>query len=233
MALPTRNGPEGVALAGRWDPFREIEEAWSRMGSLLGDVAGGAGRPLGVLAGAALPVDVEETDDAFVVELELPGARREDVAIDLRDNELHVSGEVREREKAGIARRRTRRFGRFEHRVTLPGEVDVEGVTASLSDGVLTVTLPKASRSQPRHIEITIGDAGGPAREAGGPAREAGGPAREAGGPARGADAPARDGGDRDIGGTAAAEGGARPAGYGGMTTGDAAEGEGLGREFR
>ncbi|CAO5228040.1 Hsp20/alpha crystallin family protein [Frankia sp. AgKG'84/4] len=217
MVLPTRNGPEGTALASRWDPFREIEETWSRMGSLLGDVAGGAGRPLGVLAGPARPIDVEETDDAFVVELEVPGARREGIAIDLRDNELHVCGEVREREKAGIARRRARRFGRFEHRVTLPGEVDAEGVTAGLTDGVLTVTLPKASRSQPRHIEITIGDANG---EANGATRDAVGTGRDSSGTGR------------DSSGTVA-DGDARPVGYGGMTTGHADEAEGLGREFR
>ncbi len=213
MALPTRNSPEGAALASRWDPFREIEETWSRMGSLLGDVAGGAGRPLGVLAGQALPVDVEETDDAFIVELEVPGARREDIAIDLRDNELHVGGEVREREKAGIARRRARRFGRFEHRVDLPGEVFVEGVTAGLADGVLTVTLPKASRSQPRHIEITIGDADGATGQANDTTRETVGTGRDSRG--------------------TVADGDARPVGYGGMTTGYADETEGLGREFR
>ncbi|EIV93443.1 Hsp20/alpha crystallin family protein [Frankia sp. QA3] len=158
MALSTRSTPGSGAALGRWDPFREIEEAWSRMGSLLGDVAGGSGRPLGVLAGAALPVDIEETDDAYVVELELPGVRREDVSIDLRDNELHVSGEIRERERTGVVRRQSRRVGRFEHRITLPGEVDTEGVSASLADGVLTVSLPKARRSQQRHIEITAGD---------------------------------------------------------------------------
>ncbi|WP_255649643.1 hypothetical protein [Frankia sp. ArI3] len=59
MALSTRGTPDSGVTLGRWDPFREIEEAWSRMGSLLGDVAGGSGRPLGVLAGAVLPVDIE------------------------------------------------------------------------------------------------------------------------------------------------------------------------------
>jgi HSP20 family protein len=140
----------------RWDPFREIEDAWNRMGSLLGDVVGGAeGRPFGVLPGRAAPVDVEETDDAFVVELDLPGVRREDVSIDLRDDELFVTGESRERERKGTLRRQTRRVGAFEHRIALPGEVDPDSVKATLNDGVLTIQLAKAKRSQPRHIEIT------------------------------------------------------------------------------
>ncbi|MCM3925722.1 Hsp20/alpha crystallin family protein [Frankia sp. AiPs1] len=183
MALSTRGTPDSGATLGRWDPFREIEEAWSRMGSLLGDVAGGSGRPLGVLAGAVLPVDIEETDDVYVVELELPGVRRGDVSIDLRDDELHVTGEICERERTGIVRRRSRRVGRFEHRIALPGEVDVEGVTANLADGVLTVTLPKARHSRPRHIEITVSDRGEveAGRESGAAARETGSAGRETG----------------------------------------------------
>jgi HSP20 family protein len=45
--------------------------------------------------------------------------------------------------------------GAFEHRIALPGEVDPESVKATLNDGVLTIQLAKAKRSQPRHIEIT------------------------------------------------------------------------------
>jgi HSP20 family protein len=140
----------------RWDPFREIEDAWNRMGSLLGDVVGGAeGWPFGVLPGRMAPVDIEETDDAFIVELDLPGVRREDISIDLRDNELFVTGEIKERERKGALRRQSRRVGAFEHQIALPGEVDQESVKATLSDGVLMIELAKAKRSQPRHIEIT------------------------------------------------------------------------------
>ncbi|MBL7502828.1 Hsp20/alpha crystallin family protein [Frankia sp. CNm7] len=154
MALPTRGDRPMLA---RWDPFREIEDAWSKMGSLLGDVvSGGApeGRTFGTLTSMVTPVDVEETDDAFVVELDLPGVAREDVMIDLRDNELVVSGEIRERERTGKLRRQTRRVGRFEHRVTLPGEVDPDSVRATLRDGVLTLQCAKRQVSHPKRIEI-------------------------------------------------------------------------------
>jgi HSP20 family protein len=147
-------------MAG-WDPFREIEDAWSHMGSLLGDVVGArGGRLVGPLAAAVVPVDIEETDDAFLVEIELPGVRREDVSIDLRDNELQVTGEIKERERKGVLRRQTRRVGKFEHRIILPGDVDVESVSATLADGVLTIRLAKARKSQPKHIEVTSGNGG-------------------------------------------------------------------------
>lgn len=158
MAIPARMGGERP-VATRWDPFREIEDAWARMGSLLGDVAGGATGgvlrgPLMTLATLAAPVDIEELDDAFVVELDLPGVRKEDVSIDLRDNELMIKGEMKERERKGVLRRQTRRYGAFEHRISVPGDVDPDSVSAMLENGILTVRLAKARRSQPKHIEI-------------------------------------------------------------------------------
>jgi len=68
-------------------------------------------------------VDLEETDDAWIIEAEVPGARREDVSVELHGDELAVHGEIRERERAGILRRRTRRTGQFDYRVRLPGDV--------------------------------------------------------------------------------------------------------------
>ncbi|ABD11296.1 heat-shock protein Hsp20 [Frankia sp. CcI156] len=161
MAFPVRSSQRPAPVI-RWDPFREIEDAWTRMGSLLDEVVGGAeGRPVGLLAAAVIPVDIEETDDAYIVELELPGVRGRDVSIDLQDNELRVTGEIKERERKGVLRRQTRRVGRFEHRIVLPGEVDPESVSASLDDGVLTIRLAKSRKSQPRHIEVTGGSGGG------------------------------------------------------------------------
>jgi HSP20 family protein len=143
-------------MLARFDPFREIEDAWTKVGSLLGDVVTGApeSRAFGTLAGMVTPVDIEETDEAFIVELDLPGVTREDVSIDLQDAELVVSGEVRERERSGKLRRHARRSGSFEYRVGLPGEVDPESVKASLRDGVLTITCAKQRASHSRHIEI-------------------------------------------------------------------------------
>ncbi|WP_131764855.1 Hsp20/alpha crystallin family protein [Candidatus Protofrankia californiensis] len=157
MALPVRS-VERPATMVRWDPFQEIEDAWTRMGSLLGDVVGRVeGRPVGPLAAAVAPIDIEETDDAFIVEIELPGVRREEVSIDLRGNELQVTGEIKERERTGVLRRQTRRMGRFEHHIVLPGEVDPDSVNAMLDDGVLAIRLAKTRETQPKHIEVTSG----------------------------------------------------------------------------
>jgi HSP20 family protein len=106
-------------------------------------------------AGWAPPVDIEEQENAYVVEAELPGVKREDVNIELIGKELAITGEIKEREREGVLRRRTRRVGRFEYRVILPEEVDADGIEANLSNGVLTVQVPKSERAQRRRIEVT------------------------------------------------------------------------------
>jgi HSP20 family protein len=98
--------------------------------------------------------NLEEKDDAYVLEAELPGVKREDVTIELVGNELVISGELKEQERTGVVRRRVRRTGRFEYRLSLPEQVDADKVDATLADGVLTVRVPKSERAQRRKIEI-------------------------------------------------------------------------------
>ena len=99
-------------------------------------------------------MDIEETDDAYVLEAELPGVKREDVEIEHAGNELTIKGEIVERERPGVVRRRTRRTGRYEYRVALPDQVDGDKVDANLKEGVLTVRVPKAQKAQRRRIEV-------------------------------------------------------------------------------
>ena len=106
-------------------------------------------------AGWVPAVDIEELEDAYVVEAEVPGVKREDVNIEVvSGNELTISGEIKVREREGVIRRRTRRVGEFEFRVLLPNEVNAEGIDAKLNEGVLTVRIPKAERAQRRRIEV-------------------------------------------------------------------------------
>jgi HSP20 family protein len=102
--------------------------------------------------------DVSETDDAYLIEVDVPGVKREDLDIEVSDRNLIISGEIKERERVGTLRRATRRTGRFEYQTLLPGDINAEGVNATLRDGVLTVKVPKTEASKPRHIEITAGD---------------------------------------------------------------------------
>lgn len=104
--------------------------------------------------GWAPPVDIEEQDDAYVIEAEVPGVTKDDVNIELISNELIITGEIKEREREGILRKRTRRIGRFEYRVRLPEQVDPDNIEAKLTDGVLSVRVPKHEQAERRRIQV-------------------------------------------------------------------------------
>jgi HSP20 family protein len=89
-----------------------------------------------------------------VLEAELPGVKREDVDIELVGTELAITGEMKEKGRTGAVRRRTRRTGRFDYRVTLPEQVQAEQIEASLAEGVLTVRVPKSERAQRKKIAV-------------------------------------------------------------------------------
>jgi HSP20 family protein len=148
MSVPVRHDP---AEATRWEPLAELNrlnqqlrgylERWTDVPSLFG----GAFTPL---------ADLEETDDGYVVEIELPGIKRDDVSLEVAGRRLTVSGERKERERVGVLRRRTRTVGQFHYEVVLPGDVEEEGVTAAMDEGVLTVRVPKPASDRPRRIAI-------------------------------------------------------------------------------
>jgi HSP20 family protein len=102
----------------------------------------------------APPADIAETEDAYVLTIDLPGVRKDQIDVRVRDREVLVTGEIT-REDKGRWFRRTRPAGRFEFRASLPGDINPENISAELSDGVLTLTVPKAETAKPRRIEIT------------------------------------------------------------------------------
>jgi HSP20 family protein len=137
----------------RFEPFQELEELQNQMGQLIESVLAPV-RPTNGGSSWSPLVDIEETEDAWVVEAELPGVERKDVTVELRDSELEISGEIKERERNGVIRRQTRRTGRYDYRVQLPGQADADQIEAKLHDGVLTVRVPKTEQTRPRRIEV-------------------------------------------------------------------------------
>ena len=147
MSLPARRSPMPT--------FGELQEIHSRTRELMERAWPGLEAGEGGLWSP--PVDIEETDDAWIIEAELPGVDKKDVDIEVHNSEVRISGEIKERERKGILRRRTRPVGRFEFRVALPGETDADKVDASMKHGVLTLRISKPERSQPHGIEVRDG----------------------------------------------------------------------------
>lgn len=115
------------------------------------------GRFEGLGSGTFAPaLDLKEDTEAYTVTLEVPGMEQEQLQISLENNVLTIRGtkEQKKEEGKGEYRRVERSYGTFARSVTLPRNVDVNGVTAGLADGVLTVTLPKEEQAKPRTITI-------------------------------------------------------------------------------
>jgi HSP20 family protein len=145
--VPRRRWPDwwrGGWPGDLWDP-REFTQLWDRMSRMF--ESGGSGQESWVPT-----VETEETDDAYLVRAELPGMKRDDVDVELRGNELRITGEVRE---DGDGKALRQRHGRFAYRTSLPADADAQNINAQLSDGILTVRLPKAAQAQSRRIEIS------------------------------------------------------------------------------
>jgi|FLYL01.1.fsa_nt_gi HSP20 family protein len=159
MTLPVRRRTEREV--SRWSPFRAEPFTWDPFGEfdrLSRQMAEFVDRwmqsPVWSEAAFVPAADLEETDDAYLVEVELPGVKKEDIDVELEGRRLAVTGERKEKERSGIVRRRTRTVGRFRYEVVFPGEVDDNGVEASFADGVLNIRVPKAESERAKRIQV-------------------------------------------------------------------------------
>jgi HSP20 family protein len=102
------------------------------------------------------PLIVFRKGEDFVVVTELPGIKKSELEIQVKDNALRISGakSVDYPEKVSL-HRRERLSGRFDRTVTLPVQIDADRVKAEYHDGVLALSLPRAERDKPRTIKLS------------------------------------------------------------------------------
>ena len=146
-----------------WRPFGETESwpgllegfgtrlprLWEEM---FRDWPGGPGRGQGFVPA----IDVHDDDHHYTVTVELPGAKKDDIHIEVEQGMLTLRGEKKsEREERKEKRRWVERsYGSFSRSFTLPRDADAERLEASFKDGVLTLTIPKSEAAKPRTIAI-------------------------------------------------------------------------------
>lgn len=139
----------------RWDPFRDLMSIQNEMNRLFGRTYGG-GVGEGTRGAWTPALDVFETQDKFVITMELPGVSPDDVDISVEDSTLVVRGERRfyseQNEESFL--RVERRFGEFTRSLTLPSTADAESIQASFDQGVLTIEVPKREEAKPRKVSI-------------------------------------------------------------------------------
>ncbi len=130
------------------EPFRLMDQLFNRF-------AGSGER----VTGWVPTLDVQVTNDEYVVLVDLPGVKSEDVTVELNDQVLSISG-TRVPASIGGAQRTERPYGSFFRTLTLPKGIDGEQIAAQYHDGVLELHVPKPAGLKPRKIEIAGGGKG-------------------------------------------------------------------------
>ena len=134
----------------RWNPFRD---ELSFPEALFRDWLTPARARSAALAPA---VDLSEDEKSYIVSVELPGVRKEDVTVELQDEVLTIRGEKKSEreEKKGKSHWVERSYGAFCRSFTLPPTAVAEELKANFKDGVLSVEIPKREQAKSRQIAI-------------------------------------------------------------------------------
>jgi HSP20 family protein len=141
----------------RWDPFASLDDMFSRMPGLVGRwprwVSDG-----GTAAEWSPSVDISETEKEYLLKVQLPAVRKEDVHVTYDGGTLTISGERKQdREEKGERFHRVESFrGAFSRSFSLPEAIDAAAIRAEAADGVITVHVPKSKVEAKKPTEIKI-----------------------------------------------------------------------------
>ncbi|MBW2606820.1 MAG: Hsp20/alpha crystallin family protein [Deltaproteobacteria bacterium] len=144
----------------KWDPFRNVaalqdrinrifDESFSRTADLEDDISMSAWKP---------SVDIYETDEAIILKAELPGIKKEDVSVEVKDNILTLKGERAEEKeiKEKNYYRKERAFGTFNRAFNLQHRIQPDKIKARFKDGVLEIEIPKPEEEKPKQITVKV-----------------------------------------------------------------------------
>jgi HSP20 family protein len=155
--LPVRHGgrDDHPLVAWQRDTERLLDQLWR--GTLR--PSAGSASPFSDMWGFEWPqVDIDETDTEVRVAAELPGLDQDDVDVTVADGVLTIRGEKRHEDERSSGHRYQREcfYGSFARSVPIPGEVDIDGITAKMKKGTLRISMPKLEGSKRRGRTITI-----------------------------------------------------------------------------
>jgi len=141
----------------RWDPFAEMADIRKELDQVFGEFFGRTPSSMAATEAMWSPlVDIHETKDHLLLQVELPGVKQEDIHVSIEGDTLTLTGE-RKRDievKENQYHRIERSYGRFERKVMLPSVVDPNRVTATYREGVLEIQLPMKEEAKPKAIKV-------------------------------------------------------------------------------
>jgi HSP20 family protein len=130
-----------------WNAPAQFEKEFEKMFDVLGSNAN-----------SLSPVcEIRDEEKQYALSLDVPGMRKEDIEIEIKDNFLHVSGErtIRSGSEKDKLLRNERRYGKFSRVFSLPQNVNADGIEARFENGVLDIILPKEEKSRAKKISIS------------------------------------------------------------------------------
>jgi HSP20 family protein len=161
---PGQRAQDRIAKGGsmavvKWNPFRELDEIQARLNRWIGEPLARHAGDEGLYFSSWSPaVDIQETEQEYLIKADLPEVKKEDVKVELLDGALTIEGErkLEKEEKGKRFHKVEREYGKFVRRFGVPNEVDAGKVQAEFKDGVLNVHLPKSAAAQPKAIEVRV-----------------------------------------------------------------------------
>ncbi len=104
------------------------------------------------------PIDLKETEDSFILQMEVPGINKEDIIIETQNNILKIYGEKKEekREEEDNVIYSEIKYGKFERQFRLPDIADADKIDAIYQNGILKIVIPKKEEKKPKKISIKV-----------------------------------------------------------------------------
>ncbi|MBT8358337.1 MAG: Hsp20/alpha crystallin family protein [Deltaproteobacteria bacterium] len=144
----------------KWDPFRNVAALQDRINRMFDESFSSTDDIDDELSMCAWKptVDIYETDEAIILKAELPGIKREDVSVEVKDNILTLSGERVEDKKVKeeCYFRKERCCGTFSRTFNLQHRVQPDKIKAKFKDGILTIQVPKPEAEKPKQIKVNV-----------------------------------------------------------------------------
>ena len=142
----------------RREPFRDLVSLRDAMDRLFEESFVRPGEGLASYEAGTTAVDVFETDDAVVVKSILPGVKADDIDVSVSGDVLTIRGESKSEEEVKEENyiRREIRYGSFSRSVHIPTRVKADQAEAEYTDGILTLTFPKAEEVKPKAIKVSV-----------------------------------------------------------------------------
>lgn len=139
-----------------WNPFREMEELLDRY-TVPARRLSTTDSDKSVETGYWAPVvDIMETDDDFILRVELPGVEKDDVQVNIDNRIMTIKGEKKNETEDRKIHRSECIYGSFVRNFTLPQDVEIDKVEAAYKNGILNLTLPKMEQAKPKQIAVKV-----------------------------------------------------------------------------